>query len=195
MSQYRAIQSGGSPQWNSKLLRDLSFIKRNLRCPYGKVMLVSPCVVGLITGIVAYKLWTTQASNYMPVLGVVGLIAVLTLIPTLQYVVALKFRAIETRFTTEGNTALLDAFFAAQNLVAYHHPDAQGVFQLQSRPIVLRRSSTREVIMFIADDGRILINTHYSDFNFGHSVEAREMQRRLQEWLNSGYANNNYSIT
>jgi hypothetical protein len=186
MAQYRGIDSGGGPQWNSKLLKELFFIKKNLRYPYGRVLVVSFIVFALVAAGVVFKLMTTPVVNYLPVIVVMVVIGVIMSIPALQYVAALKFKAINTRYTEAGNTELLNEFFAAQNLSVFRHPEAEGIFQLQSRPIVYRRSSTWEIITFIVDDRRILINTHYSDFNFGRSRAARDLENRLRHWVNSG---------
>ncbi len=106
-------------------------------------------------------------------------------VSAVRYLGVLKFREIKTGYHLIANIALLKKFMQVQQLAFSVHPDAPEVYQIISKNISTNKDETREVMLFIADDKRILINSHFVG-NLTISLPSRnynEMCKRLAAWI------------
>jgi len=117
----------------------------------------------------------------------VTMVTVLPAIAVYQYLNILKFARVPTPFFGNENRKLLEDFLQSQQLAVYRHPQAPEVYQIISKPLGNSSYEMREVMIFIADDKRILINSHFVDQTFSAftppSRNYRKMANRLKEWI------------
>ena len=181
------------PQWNSKLLEDLTFIKKHLRYPFSKRTIPSVFVVLVfLFGLSRIILPLTLSVGRNPTVEVVciSVIILMVILAFYQYYRTLMFAVIPTPFTRNENRALIDKFLRSQQLATYTHPEAPVVLQIVSRALGNSKNEQREVMIFIADDYRILINSHFINLRFTISPQShnyRQMANRLKEWMRMHY--------
>ena len=133
-------------------------------------------------------------------------IALLVIVPLLlisviaslwRYMQTLKFATIATPFYSEQNRELIERFLKSMHLVVFQHPEAPEVYQIISKNIDAFKEQ-REVMVFIADDKRILLNSHYTRTGFtliSSSGNYREMAKSLKIWLDRNIQNSNTDIS
>ncbi len=112
-----------------------------------------------------------------------------------SYYNILRFKSIRTPFFANENMRLVEEFLRSQQLNLYRHPQAPEVFQILSRP--LGNTEQREVMIFIANDKCILINSHFINTKWTISPQSRNyrnMASRLKEWLKIHYPNTNTTV-
>lgn len=114
----------------------------------------------------------------MPILASIG-----------RYFKLIRFHAIHTPYSLASNMKLLEQFLEQQKLVTFRHPSIPEVYQIISKNISAM-GEDREVLIFLADDKRILINSHYSSsrkwFRFmSPPTHEREMIKIFIGWLTS----------
>ena len=193
MLQYKQLDEGqGSHQWHSSLFTDLAFIRKHLRYPLSKKTLPSLLVVSALLFLVFRLGFITvllsKAHNAVVFWFLIGLVGVTVGVTIYRYWVMLRFTVISTPFFVAENSKLLEAFLVAQQLRLYRHPNAPEVYQIMSRPLGNTRTEQREVMIFIVDDKRILINSHVTGQRFaisGPSGNSRKMAHQLAAWLSS----------
>ena len=175
-------------QWNNSLLDDLVFIKKNLRYPMSKKTLPSAALIGILLFFISRTLWMTMLTGmhgHVAVAIFLGvMMGIIFLSGILRYYRTLQFRSIPTPYFAAENMKLIDTFLRMQQLNLYRHPRAPEVFQILSRP--LGNSEQREVMIFIADDKRILINSHFINQKWIISAASKNtngMARQLKQWL------------
>lgn len=176
------------PQWNNSLLDDLVFIKQHLRYPISKKTLPSAALIGISLFFISRTLWMTMLTGVRGHVAVAIFLGVMMAIifasGIMRYYSTLKFRIIPTPYFATENMKLIETFLRMQQLNLYSHPKAPEVFQILSRP--LGNSEQREVMIFIADDKRILINSHFINQKWvlsAGSKNANGMARQLQQWI------------
>lgn len=112
-----------------------------------------------------------------------------TIIAIRRYIDLIRFHTVSTRFSLPENIDLLQQFLKEQQLITFRYPQAPGVFQIISKNISALYEE-REVLIFIADDKRILINSHFTSsrkkFRFlSAPTHHQQMITLLKNWLNT----------
>jgi len=188
MQQY--LPPSGSDQWHSPILEDISFIRRRLRYPLNRrtsapAITMAILLLAMTTIIIAI---TRQFSDGIKI-SIVPTVAALLVIAV--FIVRLfrsfYFISITTGYSASDNIKALESFLAAKQILVFHHPDAPEVFQIISRPLDGFKGK-REVMIFIADDKRILINSHFVPGS-GDAVQPvgasnhHRMAAELKKWM------------
>ncbi|HEY9177466.1 MAG TPA: hypothetical protein VIN07_07225 [Flavipsychrobacter sp.] len=200
-----------SPQekaaWENTLLNDLAFIKQHRRYPMSKRTIGPAALLGFSLLAVLRILWpfifiTTSDSvvRNQPVLQwILILAAVLTAVLVLfQAFRVLIFDKLGTSYHIQENIVLLKKFFTTNHLAYTQHPEAPEVFMIISRNLDINsKNDYREVMVFIADDKQILVNSHFTGKRFNITPPSRNykrMAKELQHWLNNHINSSNNSI-
>ncbi|HXS35884.1 MAG TPA: hypothetical protein VN721_04245 [Flavipsychrobacter sp.] len=190
------------PQWNKKLIEDLAYIKKHKRYPLNKrtrTILVLKLIPAVF--LVALILWlnvivpaTTHKNLYFTYF--LTILYIPTIVSLFRYPKTLKFINIPTPFFSYENQQIIEKFLEIQNLIIYRHPNAPDVFQIVSKSMN-NRKDIREVMIFIADDKQILINSHFTTSGFSLMPATRHyeiMGKKLKEWLTIYNPNNDPDI-
>lgn len=102
-----------------------------------------------------------------------------------RFLRTLRFRPVPALPTTTENIRLLLSFLQHHHFAYQQHPQAPEVFQIISRNISAS-GEDREVLVFIADEGRVLLNSHFtqsgSKLTMGTS-HVREMAKDLRQFI------------
>jgi hypothetical protein len=177
-------------QWHNPILQDLSFIKKRMRYPLNKRTLWPALSMGImvlvmiILLVICFTFWQQGVKRpFLPCLMPLFIIS-LFCIRILRSFYFIEVKA--NPFVTD-NIKLLQQFLAAQQILVFHHPDAPEVFQIISRPLDGFKGR-REVLIFIADDNRILINSHFTtDSNEAvqpvGAAHYKAMAKALKQWM------------
>ena len=177
-------------QWENNLLHELEYIKKHLRYKPKRKTYVPVVFWGsvlLLVGIACIVLLVTSPDhkrNYIFLLVGISTFIIHPLI-IIRYLSSLTFTSISTDFFSQQNQYLIERFLKSENMMIYRHPEAPEVFQIQSRNLYSDRDY-REIIIFIADDMRILINSHFT--NGGWTLanarrHHRQMGDKLKKWI------------
>jgi hypothetical protein len=187
-----APQQLNGPEWDSYLFRDLAYIKQKRRYPAGRKVFL-PAVLGtallVILAVLTYTTFignTTAHPAATPVF-ITGMLSITVLLVANKFFGHLKFMAIPTPFDTQRNRQLVDQFLRSQHMVVFRHPGSADVFQIVSRNINPLKEQ-REVLVFIADDRRILVNSHFTNAGFSlvpGSRHHKQMAAGLQQYIQS----------
>jgi len=179
--------------WESSLLNDISFIKQKKRYPLNKKTF-TPATVSVLVWVIflrgAYFIFMGSRSNNPYITWMMyGTFILLALIVFYQYYRVLKFDIIPTTNYLNKNTELLKKFFTGNNLAFTQHDEASDVFMIISRNLNSNPNKEfREVMVFIADDKRILVNSHFTGSKFSitpPSRNYRKMSNELKKWLDT----------
>ncbi|OJW77417.1 MAG: hypothetical protein BGO69_18750 [Bacteroidetes bacterium 46-16] len=116
-----------------------------------------------------------------------------------RYAQTLRFVSVPTPYNMLQNRQLVQQFLAAMHLAVFQHPEAPDVLQIISRNIQPSgyKNEQREIMVFIADDKRILVNSHFTNSGITLVRSAgnyRKMAKGLEKWINSTIQNNNKDI-
>ncbi|MCW3122558.1 MAG: hypothetical protein JWQ38_2050 [Flavipsychrobacter sp.] len=167
---------------------DLVFIKKHLRYPMSKKTLPATAFIALSLFFIFRTLWLTvlieQRGNIWTGVFLAAMMVIAFASGVMRYWRTLKFRSIPTPYFANENIKLIDSFLRVQQLNLYRHPKAPEVFQILSR--AMGNSAQREVMIFIADDKRILINSHFTNQKWlisPASKNAGQMAGQLKEWI------------
>lgn len=175
--------------WDSEILKDISFIKKHKRYPISSKTIGPTLFIGFLFIIVArfagvgFILFNAKQTIAQYLLLVVVIISVIALI--LQYYRTLKFMEISNDSTLAQNKKLLIKFFQHQQLAHSQHPEAPEVLAIISKNLKTK-GEHREVMLFLIDDKKILINSHFTGSKFTvtpQSKHYRQMASRLKDWL------------
>jgi hypothetical protein len=178
-------------EWHEELVKNLAFIKKLRRYPFTS-MTIMPLItsVGLL-GSFLWMFWATlygyrQSTGSIPFL-IVFVFSVPVFVAIGRYFTLVSFRLIHTSFYLAENMNLLQLFLEQQKLVIFRHPAMPEVFQIISRNISAM-GEDREVLIFVADDKRILVNSHYTSsrkwFRFlSPPTHEKEMIKSFMQWL------------
>jgi len=190
--------AGSNADWDSALIKDLSYIKSRLRYPPRRSTIMPALVWSLLILIMmALVLLTILNRNSeglsIPGINIIMAISTVTLFVgnIVRYLQSLKFITVHTGNFLAENISLLDGFLTSQCMLVFRHPDAPEIFQIQSRNLSAGKED-REIIVFIADDNRILINSHFTNRGWGISPAQRhhkQMAGMLRAYIQSN-ANN-----
>ncbi len=179
----------GAADWNLQLLEDLSFIKRKLRYPIRRLTLLP-----LFPLLVMLGAWFPYLNIQMfrHKVGMVGLLVFLVssipaLLLLMRYINMVRFFTVATLHPLVINAQLLERFLKSKRLITFRHPEAPEVYQIISKNIS-HVGDEREVLIFIVDDYRILINSHFTSSRkrfrvFLAHTHHRPMIKELKKWL------------
>jgi hypothetical protein len=192
---------GSDPKWSNHVLNDILFIKKHLRYPLSKKTIPPAFMLTLAIVYISRLFWITVVlhSKVGSLLNwlLICLVFILIVAPVYRYWQIFRFTAIPTPFFANDNGKLVEEFLLAQQLLVYRHPQSPDVFQIASRPLG-NNTDQREVMVFIADDKRILINSHFINQRFVLSTASRNykmMAKMLKEWLAAREAGNITAVT
>ncbi len=178
--------------WSKQIIEDLSFIKKHLRYPLRRMTIMPVLSSGILLVLIARFVFVASVfkvkGNYF-VLIILLFLALPTLASFKRYIDLLRFFPVETGRLLTINMKLLERFLEEQRLVTFRHPDAPEVYQIISKNITAV-GDEREVLIFIADDDRILINSHFTSSRkwfrlFNAATHHREMTKQLKDWLST----------
>lgn len=182
-------EGNGEGAWDNSLVNDLDHIKKSLRYPMRlktlKPVLIWALFLMLVTSIVA-SAYLAGDSRKMPYfLFLLNMISATAM--AVRYIQTLRFQQVRTGLFVQQNSAILESFLKAQQLLVFRHPEIPEVYQILSRNLYRAgNSEKREVIIFIADDKRILVNSHFTETGFVTPPGGRhhkQMAEKLKEWI------------
>lgn len=189
-------------QWNNRIVGQLSFIKKHLRYPIGRktaLPVVLLTASSLWFGFIFFNIVLAKRHFHGPdwlILLLPAFFVLPSVVAVMRYLQTLRFVTVNARPLMAENMLLLQQFLQQNHFAYARHPEAPEVFQIISQSIGALRNE-REVVVFIADDRRILINSHFTRNRFNAPVGSphyKEMAKSLDRWLqlhnrnNSGYA-------
>lgn len=196
--------AGGNADWDNELVSQLSFIKKHLRYPLNKTTLAPTLLFLLLTGLIMRVGFASYSLRHSHGTGLLSyLLALLILLPVgfsiYRYIQTIRFVSVPTPFGAAQNMQLIQQFLKAMHLAVFQHPDAPEVFQIISKNIRASglKDEQREVMVFIADDNRILLNSHFTGSGFTLIPSAgnyRKMAEGLKKWLDNNIKNTNTGI-
>lgn len=143
--------------------------------------------LSIIPGVCAviYTVLFLNGNGKMADYWIVAMMALTFIFVTRRYLNTLRFRPVPALTTTAENIRLLLLFLQSNHFAFHQHPIAPEVFQIISRNISAS-GEDREVMVFIADEGRILLNSHFtqsgSKLTMGTS-HVREMAKDLRQFI------------
>jgi hypothetical protein len=189
----KRIGNGFSEQeWNSRIVAQLSFIKKHLRYPLtGRTSrpFIFWAANFLALGFVIYTVVHANAGNHKKAYPFMVVMLFMVVLPgisqLIRYLRTLYFTTVVARPSVATNMFLLERFFQLNNFAYARHSEAPEVFQMLSTNIRSLKGE-REIVVFIADEGRILVNSHFTHSRFISPVGSaryREMAKMLSAWL------------
>lgn len=175
--------------WQNNILNDLAYIKTKRRYRWKNGMkaplyVAAGLIIVYLMLFLAELLWTpshNKFTNYF--LPFTTLIIVL--FSVVHYLRSLQFTAIETGLATPKNRQLISAFLQEKQLLIYEHPQCPDIIQIFSRPVNIN-SEQREVMVFIAAENRILINSHFTENRWWILLQKRHgkaMAKGLEQYI------------
>lgn len=179
-----------STEWQSQLLHDLSFIKKHKRYPFKRMTLMplflSAVLLAFLLRVLLLFILAKDHNIYRGIFAVF-IVGIPTVASLIRYVGLVRFFAVPTPFFLNDNMRLLQEFLQEQHLLTFRHPEAPEVFQIISRNISAT-DEEREVLIFIVDDKRILINSHFTSsrkwFKFIIApTHHKQMVTMLSDWI------------
>lgn len=206
---YKKLETAESSHWQSPMLHDISFIKKHLRYPFNKktiwpMLSIAGIIFWMIiifslVAIFSYGRIKAEGitSNSISGILVVAMILIVTGIVLHNRFQNLKFISIKSNFSELDNITLIREFLLKQNIAFYHKNDAPEVFQISSR-ILDEQYGQREIMVFIADTNRILINSHFTVAIADRPIKSyvtgahKRMANDLKQWLKDN--DKNYTI-
>ncbi len=190
--------------WENSLINDLAFIKQHKRYPLGKRTVAPAALIGFALLAVVRVAWpflfitaSGASSESKSLLQWIFTLSLVVLLATVLYSFfkILRFEILKTPCHLQENIALLKKFFVSNHLAYTQHAEAAEVFMILSRNLDANPNRDyREVMVFIADDKQILVNSHFTGKKFNIAPPSRNykrMARELQKWLNDEQIKNN----
>jgi hypothetical protein len=179
--------------WQNSRVDDIAYIKKHLRYKptlktflpaifWGGFLLL---VLILLAASVYVKITGNEKIKDFNVLVTLSIVIPFTA-NIVRYLQSLKFISLPTGFHIAENSLLLEQFLKSKYLACSRHPDIPEIFQILSRNLSAGKED-REVLIFIADDQRILINSHFSN-RWGFlpaQRHHRQMAKMLKDFLNN----------
>jgi dihydropteroate synthase len=116
-----------------------------------------------------------------------------------KYFLLFHFHEIKNNNSLEENVDLVSQFLSEQHFVAYCHPLAPEIFQIFSKNID-PFGDEREVLVFIADENRFLINSHFTSSKIKYKIfispsRQREVIKAFKGWLKTKTLNKELAVT
>jgi len=163
----KKIESNGA-DWQDRIFKDLDYIKKNLRYPWkgsrrAPLIFWAAMILLIILLQIAYFFaYGTPLRKSLAMSAWMTFILVMFSLAIIRYLKSLKFNVIKSGLPKHLNLKLTANFLDQKHLLIFHHPDCEDIMQILSRPIS-NESEQREVLIFIADENRILINSHFTE--------------------------------
>lgn len=197
----KPVLADKSKYWESRILKDLAFIKQHRRFPISRRTIAPLTVFATIVLLSLRLLWPVlifrSKTASLPYFIAAAIIVPL-IIAIYQYINILRFAQITTPFRLAENRDLVIAFLKQQQLAYAVHPDAPEVIQIMSRNLSTTKGESREIMVFIADDKRILVNSHFITSGFTIMPPSRnykKMANQLHQWLKNHRSGTDTAIT
>lgn len=166
----KKIDSGESA-WESSIFNDLAYIKKHLRYPWKRGLSIPVVFWGsllLLLGLFYAIIFMVNSGkpeapkSFLETLVHYPIVWCLFIFIALyRYVRSLRFRVVSTGMDRTSNRQLIAEFLQKRQLLVYHHPESDDIMQIISRPLFLD-DDRREALVFIADEQRVLINSHFT---------------------------------
>lgn len=178
--------------WESQMMADLDFIRKHRRYPFTR-MTIMPVLSSCALIFVCVRLMlmpVVMSFQYMNATMTVILLLLLT-IPVIvmlrKHMAQVWFKSIATGRSKEENASLIEAFLQADRLRYTRINQNPGVFMIISRHIG-GKTEKREVMIFIADTQRILLNSHFTSARKWYALplaptHQASIVRMLKKWL------------
>lgn len=102
-----------------------------------------------------------------------------------KYYQTLRFRPVQALPTSAENISVILNFLQSNHFAFHQHPQAPEVFQIISRN-VSTAGEDREVLVFLADEGRILLNSHFTQSGTKVTMgttHVNEMAKDLKQFI------------
>ena len=191
----------GSEQakWNQRVVLQLSFIKKHLRYPIDRatampavLLAASMPALAMLSFIAFFTKSTSHYHQRWPLYMVLSMILIIAGATIRRHWQTLHFLVVPARRDTGSNMRLLQQFLQQQHFAFARHPELPEIFQIISKNIAGLRDE-REVVFFIADEGRILVNSHFTHSGARYVVGAshcRQIAGMLREWIKNADALN-----
>lgn len=157
-------------QFNKEILAQLGFIKKHLRYPISRRMILLALPLLTVIPALLYFLLIGQNSNYKAQILLPVLLGVLLVVASRRTYQSLHFLSIPAHRLCSKNLVLLQQFLAENHFAFARHPEAPEVFMIMSRELG-RQKEEREIVVFIADDNRILVNSHFAQSKFSAPID------------------------
>jgi hypothetical protein len=179
--------------WSSNFVEEVAYIKQHLKYKpklsrfipaiFSGVFLI--LLVILVAASVYYKAENGEPLNLFNIVMFASIL-VMFLGSIFRYLQSLKFISIPTEHYLAENSVLIQGFLRDHHFASSRHPEIPEVFQMLSRNISAGKED-REVLIFIADDKRILINSHFTNsWSFFPSKRHHaEISKMLKEYINN----------
>lgn len=175
-------QTAQQPKWDNRLLQNLPYIRANLKYPFISKGIWPLAIWGVLLTVLCYFLYTTMSLEHR-VWYTFGFWFIMLILPYMgqiaRYAKSLRFTIVNTGCTVHENKQLIVAFLHSLEIAVYQHPDVPEVFQITSRTT----GAGREIILFIADDNRVLINGHFTGWLLSRMTHKKEMLELSNAWL------------
>ena len=199
----KQLRSGaGRADWDNELIGKLGFIKQKLRYPISRYTILPAAAIGMLLPGISLLIFLTLAGRHAddkrhwPQVMMIAFLLLAGFIAARRYWQTLNFKAIPTPYFSTDNQIILQRFLQDQHLAFARHPEAPEVFQIMSKNISALKEE-REIIVFIADDRRILINSHFTQTGTNFAIGTPhhlQMAGMLQAWMNAGGRSTNTNL-
>ncbi len=175
--------------WNAELIGQLAFIRKHKRFPVNRRTLTP--LLTIVVACLGLPIWILlmmvrhQDSGRPAHYWLLLLIWLPVLVGLFRYFRSLHFVSVPAYPLLADNMELVERFLQSNHFAFSRHPEAPEVFQMVSRNLG-RGGELREVLFFIADNGCVLLNSHFSGKTFGMPVSSghsRNMARELKKFL------------
>lgn len=183
--------SSQKTDWDKQIIADLAFIKKHLRYPIRRMTIIPLLSSGLVLILLARPLFIanffSKSNQLLVFLAMIIFVILPTFVILKRYIDLIRFFPVRTSFSIAVNMQLLERFLKEQRLVTFRHSEAPEIYQIISKNISAV-GDEREVLIFIVDDNRILINSHFTSSRkwfrlFSAPTRHRQMIKQLEIWL------------
>lgn len=172
---------------------DLDFIKKHLRYPLKRRLLMPLLVWSVpVAALCIYTALRVFSNAYTPGSSrfFIALLPLAISIPLLsglfRYIKSFRFTQLRTGRSQADARRMLAAFFLEHGIQVVRHPVSPDIFQIVSTPVSAKTGDMREVMVLIADEGRILLNSHFANGGFilvPPALLRRNMEAKLKAWI------------
>ncbi len=149
---------------------DLAFIRRKLRYPINSFRKIFPFIFFIffmaVFSFIYYELLhqgTFARSKILPQLFPFFISGGIITLAVIRYTRSFFFEKLTTGLSTADNIRLLESFFSHQQLRHHTMPAYPDVLMINS--VMNSNGSEQEIVVFIATDNIILVNSHISTSN------------------------------
>jgi hypothetical protein len=189
----RLINTEGesSADGGKRIVSQLDFIKLHLRYPLDRRTLWPVIALGsILPGLyIAFTAASNHDANNRSSVWVLAVVCICLFVPVAvtfrRFLLALKFISVPADASTGDNIILLQKFFKDHKLAYRQLPGTPEVYQIISTSISSLKDE-REVVFFVADNNRILINSHFTRSRLISPMGTPSypvIAQRLEAWI------------